>query len=77
MADAKKTVRKKFEYSNVAELRNNKTFTMSMTSEEIFLKSKDDWIKLYRRSVSVPESERDNTGPTCINCIYVLENIRP
>ena len=77
MAAAKKAVLKKFECSTVTELRKNKTFTMSMTGEEISLKSKDDWMKLYRRWVSVPDSERENSGPTCINGIDVLENFRP
>lgn len=61
----------------MTELRKNKTFTMSMTGENIRLKTKDDWIKLYRRWVSVPESDRSKTGPTCINGIDVLENLRP
>jgi len=77
MAAAKKAVLEKFECSTVTQLRKNKTFTMSMTGEEISLKSKDDWMKLYRRWVSVPESERGNTGPTCINGVDVLENFRP
>ena len=77
MAAAKKAVLEKFECSTVTQLRKNKTFTMSMTGEEVSLKSKDDWMKLYRRWVSVPDSERENSGPTCINGIDVLENFRP
>ena len=34
-------------------------------------------MKLYRRWVAVPESERNQSGPTCINGIDVLENFRP
>ena len=77
MTVAKNAVLKKFECKTVAELRKNKTFTMSMTGEEISLKTKDDWMKLYRRWVAVPESERNQSGPTCINGIDVLENFRP
>ena len=77
LAATKKAVLQKFDCKTVAELRKNKTFTMSMTGEEISLKSKADWMKLYRRWVSVPESERDQAGPTCINGIDVLENFRP
>ena len=77
MTAAKKAVLDKFNCKNVTELRKNKTFTMSMTGEEISFKTKDDWIKLYRRWVGVPESERGLTGPTCINGIDVLENFRP
>jgi hypothetical protein len=50
---------------------------MSMTGEEITLKTKADWMRLYRRWVSVPESERNQNGPICINGIDVLENFRP
>ena len=77
LAATKKAVLQKFDCKTVAELRKNKTFTMSMTGEEISLKSKADWMKLYRRWVSVPESERNQAGPTCINGIDVLENFRP
>ncbi len=77
MTAAKKAVLSKFGCKNVTELRKNKTFSMSMTGEVISLKSKADWMKLYRRWVGVPEEERDQKGPTCINGIDVLENFRP
>lgn len=77
MTTAKKAVLQKFDCKTVAELRKNKTFTMSMTGEDISLKTKDDWMRLYRRWVAVPESERGQAGPTCINGIDVLENFRP
>ena len=77
MIEAKKAVLKKFGCKTVPELRKNKTFTMSMTGEDISLKTKEDWMKLYRRWVAVPESERNQSGPTCINGIDVLENFRP
>jgi hypothetical protein len=77
MSVAKKAVLDKFNCKSVTELRKNKTFMMSMTGEEVGFKSKDDWIKLYRRWIGVPESERGLTGPTCINGIDVLENFRP
>ena len=77
MKQAKEAVLKQFSCKSVAELRKNKTFMMSMTNEEVKLKSKDDWLKLYRRWVGVPESERNLTGKTCINGIDVLQNFRP
>ena len=77
MTAAKQAVLSKFGCKNVTELRKNKTFSMSMTGEVISLKSKADWLKLYRRWVGVPEEERDEKGPTCINGINVLENFRP
>ena len=77
MTAAKKAVLDVFHCENVAELRKNKTFVMSMTGEDIGFKTKEDWLKLYRRWVGVPESERGLEGPTCINGIDVLENFRP
>ncbi len=77
MAVAKNAVLAKFGCKNTTELRNNKTFSMSITGENISLRSTAGWMKLYRRWVAVPEEERGNTGPTCINGIDVLENFRP
>ena len=77
MTTAKQAVLEKFACKNATELRRNKTFMMSMTGEEVSLKTKDDWMKLYRRWVAVPEDERNRSGPTCINGIDVLENFRP
>ena len=48
-----------------------------MVGEDYGLKTKADWMKLYRRWVAVPESERGLTGATCMNDIDVLENFRP
>ncbi len=77
MVVAKKAVLNKFGCKTVTELRKNKTFTMSMAGEVITLKTKADWMKLYRRWVGVPQEERNKVGPTSINGIDVLENFRP
>ena len=77
LAAAKKAVLSNFDCKTVTELRKNKNFTMSMTGETIALKSKADWMKLYRRWIGVPPEERDQTGSNCINGINVLENFRP
>ena len=77
MAVAKKAVLEKFGCKTVAELKKDKTFSMSMTGEQISLKTKDDWMHLYRRWIGVPESERNQDGHVCINGINVLENFRP
>ena len=77
MSEAKKAVLETFGCKNVSDLRKNKTFSMSMVGEDYSLRTKADWMKLYRRWVAVPESERSASGPTCINGIDVLENFRP
>ena len=77
MTKARKAVLDTFGCKTAADLKKNKTFSMSMVGEDYGLKIKADWIKLYRRWVAVPESERELTGATCINGIDVLENFRP
>ena len=70
-------VLKKFECKTVAELRKNKTFSMAFAGEKVALKTTGDWRKQYRKWIAVPEDERNQAGPTCINGIDVLENFRP
>ena len=76
-AAMRKAVLNKFECKTVTELRKNKTFAMAFTGEKVGLKTTDDWRKQYRKWIAVPEDERDQEGPTCINGIDVLENFRP
>ena len=73
----RKAVLNKFECKTVTELRKNKTFAMAFTGEKVGLKTTDDWRKQYRKWIAVPEDERGQKGPTCINGIDVLENFRP
>ena len=73
----KKAVLNKFECKTVTELRKNKTFAMAFAGERVGLKTTDDWRKQYRKWIAVPEDERHQQGPTCINGIDVLENFRP
>lgn len=60
-----------------AELRKSNEFNLAMTGRSFNLKTKADWLKLYREWVGVPQSERGLKGPTCINGIDVLQNFRP
>ena len=77
MLTMKKAVLKKFGCTSVTTLRKNKTFAMAFVGEKVSLRSAEDWRKQYRRWVAVPEDERNQTGPTCINGIDVMENFRP
>lgn len=74
---AKKAVLAHFECSTVPQLRKCASFLMQMGDEEFALKSTDDWLKLYRKFIAVPEHERNGTGPTFVNGIDVLQNFRP
>ena len=58
MTEARKAVLNTFGCKTAADLKRNKTFSMSMVGEDYALKTKADWMKLDRRWVAVPESER-------------------
>jgi hypothetical protein len=66
-----------FGCKSATELRKSNEFNLAMTGREFNLRTKADWLKLYREWVGVPTSERSRTGKTCINGIDVLENFRP
>ena len=54
-----------FHCKTVAQLRKDKNFQLSMTGEEVALKTKDDWLVLYRRFIGIPANERNlEDGPT-------------
>lgn len=73
----KEAVCKVFGCKNATELRKSNEFNLAMAGREFNLKTKADWLKLYREWVGVPKSERGKSGSTCINGIDVLENFRP
>lgn len=63
---------------SVADLKADKNFQMAMAGDENPLRTKEDWLKVYRQFVGVPKNERDlPDGPTVINGIDVLKNFRP
>jgi len=66
-----------FGSKNATELRKSSEFNLAMAGRTFDLKTKADWLKLYREWVGVPQSERAKTGRTSINGIDVLENFRP
>ena len=76
--ELKKQVLAHFHCKTVAQLRKDKNFQLSMTGEEVALKTKDDWLVLYRRFIGIPANERNlEDGPTVINGIDVLQHFRP
>ncbi|MBM5822524.1 MAG: J domain-containing protein [Cyanobacteria bacterium K_Offshore_surface_m2_011] len=67
-----------FRCKTVTQLRKDKNFQLSMTGEEVALKTKDDWLVLYRRFIGIPANERNlEDGATVINGIDVLQHFRP
>jgi len=78
LIEVKQKVLAHFNCSTLAALRKNRNFQLSMTGEEPAFKTKEDWLKLYRRFIGIPANERNlEAGPTVINGIDVLQHFRP
>ncbi|MCT0219103.1 J domain-containing protein [Synechococcus sp. CS-1329] len=78
LAEVKSAVLAHFDCKTAMQLKKNKNFQMSMTGDQIILKNKEDWLRLYRRFVGIPSHERGlEAGPTVINGIDVLKHFRP
>ena len=77
LPELKAAVCQVFGCQSASELRKSNEFALAMAGRAVNLKTKADWLKLYREWVGVPKSEQGNTGATCINGIDVLENFRP
>jgi hypothetical protein len=77
IAQLKAAVCQVFGCKSATELRKSSEFNLAMAGRSVDLKTKADWLKLYREWVGVPHAERGGSGPTCINGIDVLENFRP
>lgn len=78
LPEIKQRVWAHFGCQTTAQLRKNKNFQLSMAGEEISFKTKEDWLRLYRRFIGVPSNECHLAdGPTVINGIDVLQHFRP
>ena len=77
MAELQAALVAAFKCSDVKELKQNEAFKLVIAGRDLNLRKKDGWLILYREWVGVPESERDEEGPSCINGINVLKNFRP
>ncbi|MCS5690583.1 J domain-containing protein [Cyanobium sp. FGCU-6] len=77
LSQLKAEVCRAFGCTSATELRKSNEFNLAMSDRSINLKTKADWLKLYREWVGVPPAERNRSGPTSINGIDVLENFRP
>jgi hypothetical protein len=66
-----------FNCKDVKELKKHEAFKLAIAGRDLNLRTKDAWLALYREWVGVPENERNQEGPHCINGIDVLKNFRP
>ena len=77
LTDLKIAVAAAFECSDVKDLKKHKAFKLAIEGRELNFRTKEAWLILYREWVGVPENERHEEGPNCINGIDVLKNFRP
>jgi hypothetical protein len=77
MAELQAAVVAAFKCSDVKELKKHEAFNLAIVGRDLNLRKKEGWLVLYREWVGVPESERNEEGPHCINGIDVLKNFRP
>lgn len=77
MTELKAAVIAAFHCQDFPELKKHEAFNLAIAGRELNLRKKDGWLVLYREWVGVPENERQEEGPTCINGIDVLKNFRP
>lgn len=78
VAEIKQQVLAHFQCSSVAALKKDRNFQLATTGDAVAFKTKDDWLKLYRRFIGIPLNERNlANGPTVINGIDVLKHFRP
>jgi hypothetical protein len=66
-----------FNCRDVKELKKHEAFKLAIAGRDLNLRKKEGWLVLYREWVGVPENERHEQGPHCINGIDVLKNFRP
>lgn len=70
MTAIKQQVLAHFACSTVAALKKTTTFQLAITGETVAFKTRDDWLKLYRRFIGIPLNKRIlANGPTVINGI--------
>ncbi|MBE9182611.1 J domain-containing protein [Oculatella sp. LEGE 06141] len=77
LAELQTAVVTAFNCSDVKDLKKNEAFKLAIAGRDFNLRKKEGWLVLYREWVGVPDNERHEEGPTCINGVDVLKNFRP
>lgn len=77
VAELKSAVVSAFSCRDLKELKKDKAFKFATAGRDLDFRKKEAWLVVYREWVGVPENERHEEGPTCINGIDVLKNFRP
>lgn len=77
MNDLKNAVIHAFDCSTYQELKKNGNFQLFIQDNHLKMNTKVAWLKVYRKFVGLPDSERNSIGNTSINGVDVLQNFLP
>ncbi|PZV10955.1 MAG: molecular chaperone DnaJ [Leptolyngbya sp.] len=77
LQELKDAVMAAFNCSSYQELKKNGSFQLFVKDQSLKLTTKEAWLKVHRKFVGLPESERDAIGATSINGVDVLRNFLP
>lgn len=77
MQELKDAVIAVFDCSSYKELQKNTSFKLFVQEHSLKMTTKESWLKVYRKFVGLPESERNSIGITSINGVDVLRNFLP
>ena len=77
MQDLKNAVISAFNCSSYQELKRDSSFKLFVQENHLQMNTKAAWLKVYRKFVGLPESERNSIGNTSINGVDVLRNFLP
>lgn len=77
MQELKDAVIKAFGHSSYAELKKDGSFELFVQEHKLKMNNKAAWLKVYRKFVGLPDSERDSIGSSSINGVDVLRNFLP
>lgn len=77
MKELKDAVIAAFGCKDFNELKKHDAFKLAIAGRDLNLRTTQGWLVLYREWVGVPQNERNEGGPSCINGIDVLKNFRP
>lgn len=78
LAELKAAVLAEFKCKSYPQLKkNNAAFALYVQDNDLKMTTTAAWLKVYRKFVGLPESERNAIGETSINGVDVLRNFLP
>lgn len=75
--DLKEAVIAAFNCSSYEELKKDGSFKLFVKDHNLKMTTKEAWLRVYRKFVGMPDSERNSIGATSINGVDVLRNFLP